>query len=1227
MAKFLPKEAPGATYEIARNATTTFVAEPNSFLHNVATRMAVEPVDDAGRIPSLLSPAYSFYIDLFPQLFAGGAALRPERQHAQKRARQAFRGIIALLALRNLLGLKIELRSFDQEDQAKGVRVGEYRQVFTDGYKGAPGFDNANAAGPWLRFSYLVLRSRALSPDGENRDVVEPLCGLSPYSLFYPAATRMAGCNNVFWYNPESGLWFDPTEDPPTWPSGGTRVARSVVEAIRGCLDGWLTRVLADGPEAVWNGFGMGAERAGALRAELESWLRELRSPKLPRSAAPAGLRVQTESLSLGVPGVGGHAVIPLLEQRAAWDAGAGSELHRIVTELPRVAGRILLSDQILHERTVRVCGCLMGDNAFAGALNNLPAEGEGFVLTHGVQTFYIPEPYVIVDKLFLDKIHLLADDSISENFFAMTTGGAEEKHWLFPFKPELLRYVDLKKLCSKGGGSVVKCTRSGGAGNDLIEVSVEVGDWRFIKTYAQDRRNNDMAGNALDLRIWPNYRFVASPRIPAVAADRVHYFRVRQRQEWGLVPAVIGRRSDGGEEVASFTAQPWDEGWPEQLNASAYRMGRCFAFPSTDAARLPGGQQVGGEWDPIGVSFDGRGLVLFELAQPRFGAGAQAPHWKIGIDFGTSNSCVARDINAPGVASDLNMVVFEMQTAALHQRPYYHESGSAEKAASVLDFPYRYTDENWLVNEPYFPSQLVTRLQLGQPPPYDSKFGMSGGLVFPRNLIDNQDIVMLLRDYPPARAPEDRPFSLIPRPKWENRMYRKTFLWHLYKMVVHHAGRHGAIITTAAFSFPRAFDQTMQQGYEDDLRQIFGAHGEIAQDAMDFMTESDAVQRWWLSMNHPDQHPVFFDVGGGTTDVLGLFQNRSIQASYELAAQYVNQYFTASPRLGSLLLQAIYDVVPLQQAGTPDGVQQRKRRKLLDELLAGLVPGRRTQEGYSEQAFFFMLGMLRENHYPSVVNKLHALQGDRQHSADRQAVMGFFLTLTLLYAGMVYQAGRLLRQNEIVSQVVGMRFIGNGSRFYRFLGNRANDFAKVLRGVFAAAYGATPEVTHDLTPEGKTYVAKGLIARLADVPHRAEVTGDIESSEYLMKLANAGDAEAPAATADNPYPDLRALLEALQRQLPGGQLNGAAVIPYCDANLAKQLTDLFPFMSVAVHGREVEHAEKLKKASHLADTLAQDNEGAAALVRQSAHAVEPIFITRLKCLLDQIRDKYAHSR
>ena len=109
-------------------------------------------------------------------------------------------------------------------------------------------------------------------------------------------------------------------------------------------------------------------------------------------------------------------------------------------------------------------------------------------------------------------------------------------------------------------------------------------------------------------------------------------------------------------------------------------------------------------------------------------------------------------------------------------------------------------------------------------------------------------------------------------------------------------------------------------------------------------------------------------------------------------------------------------------------------------------------------------------------------------------------------------------------------------------------------------------------------------------------------------------------------YPDLEVYLTALSNQLPGGKLDGSTVIPYCGRNIADELRPRFVNMITQVFGIELEHAHKLQQEWNESEELEAAQPSAAAALRESARAIEPVFITRLKCLLEKIREHYANQ-
>ena len=846
-------------------------------------------------------------------------------------------------------------------------------------------------------------------------------------------------------------------------------------------------------------------------------------------------------------------------------------------------------------------------------------------------------------NALFTNNIHLIADGPLSDNIFALKARiNDDDLWWLLPFKPELLTCLDLEAL-REPNSDVVKCVRSSGSGESFLEVTVTVGGIPFSRRYGWRSANRDMTGtNALDVRIWPSFRFLTAPKLPAVDRDRVHYMRVRQQAEWGLRPQIIARSVDDGAEsqpiLELFKAESWDPGWPDDLEPHAYRMASCYAFPATGARRSSDGKPMDGEWEPIGLSFEGRGICLFKLVEPFAPPHGQVTPLRIGVNVGTANTCVTSVIDVPGVESPAEEIHFVMQTLSLHLYPRYDRLDEmlareqfTEGAAAVLDFPYKYADDAHVTEQACFPTRWVTRLPEGAAP-LTAIFQMSNGLIFGRDLCDFKDIRQLLNGYPPAPIPDYRPFRVVSDILWANRSFRMPFFWHLYKMIVYHAAWNGARISSVTFSFPRPFTQDEVHNYRSQLCTIFHDHGQLPLADLTMMTESDAMLTQ-LTKSGDGEPSLVFDIGKNVTDLLGLFPQRRFQVSYKFAAGLVNQYFTSSPPLQHMFEEALWRVLPTEQPGTRQGDQQADRKKLLQDLFAGQGGPTQVPDSHLEQGFFSILGMLEDRQYPLFVNALQSLDEGEQNQARRKALCGFFYTLVLLYTGMVYQTGRLLRLHNIRASHIKVRLMGNGSRFYRFLSPQSGEFDEVLQRLLHAGYQSEPACTITLEPESKSLVAKGLLASRHG--ERAQVIQDPESHDHLLKWAHEVErleAEKEGVPPPGPeefeqllQPDLIPFLEALNRELPNGQCHASTVIPFCMTSLADEARRLFPGIIAAVFARELSKAKEFKVCWDKAQQLAKSRESAEGLDLESALTTEPVFMIRLKCLMEGIRRHYAN--
>ncbi len=836
---------------------------------------------------------------------------------------------------------------------------------------------------------------------------------------------------------------------------------------------------------------------------------------------------------------------------------------------------------------------------------------------------------------MLLDTIHLLAEMSLDPSFLALANG--TEDYWLLPLRREAITNLvvarDIDHLVQFGtAGELPGIELKPYGGQRGFEVICKLGGQEHRQVYAPASRHRATAGNTLDIRMWPNFLYLHEPLLPARPADRHYYFRIRQQEDWNLSPQVLVRLCGPAGEFLGLDYIVPDNtgaGWPDA--AEPFRLARFYSFPAEGAPMISGRAGMT-RYEPVGLYFEGWGLVLFRLP-PGEHPGGDPELWRIGVDFGTSNTSVAFRRLLVDAVSHPQPLLFDIQTVALHALPVYERLGlnadgnTIEGAAAIFDFPYRYADERLLTEQAHFPTQLVTRQKA---PPNKPNFRMAHGLIFPRNVVmDNADSRGLLKSYPPLPPQDSRVFRLLHDLKWVNRAYRPTFLWHLYKMVVLHAARNGARIAEAAFSFPRAFNQDEIRHFSDELRAIFKVHGGIRVEPQDIISESAAVQLWIQTQKaKATADQLVLDVGGGTTDFLGIIQGRpAFQASYSSAGGCVNQYFQSSQTLRRLLREAVYQAV-----GQPADNDNRLRdqRKFLDGLLEHLdqLPKEEQEkiEAYSEQAFFGLMSMLGEPHWPRVGEALRQPPEALENETDRRAIRGFFLTLALLYGGLAYQAARLMYQYGIMSTNLQHVFIGNGSRYCRLLGDDQGVTRPWMEEIFRCA-GPNPRVDikkPDVRFHGKAIVAQGLVSR-TDGLRAAPVLPDKPSLEWLTALA-AGDGRASRAKTALAE-EMSSFIRLMDRIFPSGQLGGTVALPYCEQSLETELEPLLAKVGKRSRPLEKAQGEKLRQAlDHARANEAAGAHGAAAEWLASAHATQPVFITRLRCLLDLVRDRYAGS-
>ena len=834
--------------------------------------------------------------------------------------------------------------------------------------------------------------------------------------------------------------------------------------------------------------------------------------------------------------------------------------------------------------------------------------------------------------KPLLETMHQIASDCpLADGVFGVCLRPGD--HWLMPLTPYGVEQVNWDRVLASAEGhelpGFLEVKQSGTVGNRVMEVDFRHNGAVWAGRYPTRSRDPELGGgNTLDVRVWPNFYFPVLPRLPIQDGDRIYYFRVRQREQWKLGrPRVLARLRDDAGIPIRCALLDLREGEEVPQDPEAFRQARFYWMP----ARY---DDSDGHAEPIGLYFEGRGLLLTHLHNLPFAGHRDGVLWRVGIDFGTSNTCVAWMPVGHTIAARPVREPLSIQTATMHSLPIYEKVNASnpgmetEGAAAIFDFPYRYADEDRLTERDHFPSQFVTRLK--EPPQGEPSFRFVHGLVFPRNgVLDNLDARELLDSYPPLPKKEFRVFRLIHDVKWKNRGYRRSFLWHLYKTLVFHAARKEARIKEVRISYPRAFTPDAIRAYREEVREIFEQHGGIEILDADFMSESVAVQHFFSGLP-PNADRLVLDVGGGTTDLTGLpVRAEAFQASYQVAARQINDYFSASPAFRESLKTTAYDVI-----GAPQSKRQERERRLLDDLLNELKGIQRSEfsedtseriASYSQGALFGLLGMLDDHQFSNVGCRLTD-PGKEWDEESQRALFGFFLTIVLLYAGLAYEAARLLRQHGRRALVLDLSFIGNGSRFLTLLDlpDRPGSFHGLIEQVVQAA-GPNPraKVTMRVSPEGKAYVAEGLVVATVDLPP-APVLPDLSAQSQFKALVSGQD---PSSAVTNN--ELSDFVRLVSRLLPNGRANTdglepSILIPGCPKELAGTLAPLATRATARARKLAMESAREWDHWQRQAATMTGINSDAENLHREAAHAVEPVFITCLRCLLDEVRDRYS---
>jgi len=1212
MSRFLP---PGGPYPVTPQKGD-FASGSSELLEQIGSAMEVKRAPTQGRIPSPVSRAYLFYANLFLRSL-GDADDRNDddaftasagRKDLQSEARRTLRGLLATFALRNVLGLNIGFRSVQLSEQA----ADDISQVLVPALKATPGGEHL-----WNPVQFYTLQTNGTT---------EVLAGRSPLTGIYPAATPPTRLTGVYWYEYQEGedgeastaRWYDPTST--TLDSDGQfKVKEATRHRVQQLMKAWLNHVLGTVTQSDLQtpGVGMEGRDAQRLLEELQKWRGELTNVTVPDSVNVTSASIATEP---------GHQPLPILN--AAVQAPAG----QIWGDLPIHDGRLIVTYEKVRSNTTRLYGRYFGNQGFESALQGLPRQGDNLGKALGLGENAIPVPYLYIDELFTPNLTLLttydeeeeARGGLSAEWDGLEVDfGDVTEYYLIPMRPKILEIMDPDTLLDNISAEL------SGDGQHYV-VRLRFGETTITKLYSTTGEGDHHLDEAIrrddfDLRLFPNYDLDAVRHLITGApedadhdevdhVDDVYYARLRLSPTWGFRKADPFMLENGTVQK-SIQDDKVEIGDEAQTRGNTRSTGTAVFYTITKK--------------PDGFFVPDRGFCRLELKDPRR-SGVASTDWSVGIDFGTSNTCVAVR-NANEENADPEILQLPVLTTTLLERPNYDAKFGHvfEGASGALDFFYNFSGEDEdLMSQRYFPTQLLTQQETVES---DDAFDIKNGLIYFDNIsLADPTLLSLIRGFPKVQKEVAQRFNLKQDIKWEKTDWLRVFMHHLRKQVVLTAAARNARVSDLHFSYPKSFDFSFQSRFEGDLDMVWG---DTVDGGLTMSSESEAARDYVVSGYN--QH-IIFDIGGGTTDIIAFHEQEPIfQTSFKLAAGQVNEYVLDAPAFREKFVEAI---------------EQRAKKTVLEDQINERLVDKFQQNASSQrdrdvilQLWLGLLQRITEVDDSDESKLLIRILNYLRTEADQQGVIqGFFLTNALLMGGLAYYTGQLLRvaaqggfdQAPFSLSQVTLTLTGNGSRLYNMLTETQYPFSEIMKRLFRAGAKQDEEdlmvdfdglFEYNDTPAPKVTVALGLLRNtrhsdMRDVPV-ANITaeegypapdGETEFDSSLVDFYQSVFNKETSFDPPREVPaNLRRFLDAMGEVMPYGKHGQFKVIPAAHGSWAEDL-------KTSVYERAV---PLIKNRGHDNARLAEDIEGMA---EEDRPALEPLFVAQLVGLMEAIREEYA---
>ena len=1214
MSRFLP---PGGPFP-PQPQNGDFTDGPPDLLEQIGSAMKVRRATTEGRIPSPVSRAYLFYANLFLRSLGDAddrqsdtdpdVAASKGRKELQNDARRTLRGLLATFALRDVLNLDIGFKSVRLSKQA----ADSINQVLVPALDATPGGQSL-----WNPVQFYTLRVNGTE---------EVLAGRSPLTGLYPSATPPSQLTGLYWYaqGEDGPQWYDPTSRTLD-EKGEFMIADRTLHRVRQYMRAWLDDVLPTLTQNALQKPGIEMEQRDAQRfmEELQAWRDELGSVDIPAEVDVTSSPIAT----------GGDTPLPFLSSTVQ------APVHQIWGDLPMHKGRLIVTREEVRSETTRLYGRHFGSARYEDVLDRLPREGKNLGKQLGLGEDAIPVSYLYIDELFTSNLTLLttydADTEdrggLSEEWTGLEVDfGGTTEYYLIPLDPKILEIMNPEELVRSLSAELA-------GDNQNYVVRLDFGGTTITKLYSTTGKGAHQVDaridrDEFDLRLFPNYDLDAvrhlitgdseqqsNPSREDLVDDTYHA-RLRLSPSWDF-RRTDPFRVDGNQVRTSIQDDAVEIGDESERGGTAKSTGKAVFYTISET--------------PDGFHVPKRGFCLLDLRDPRT-SGVTTTDWSVGIDFGTSNTCVAyRDANDQ--AADPEILRLPVMTTTLLGKPNYNARFGHvfEGASAVLDFFYNYTgDDDDLMSQPYFPTQLLTQQQTVES---DDIFDIKNGLIYFDNIgLAEPALLSLIEGFPQIQEEVPQRFSLKQDIKWEKTDWLRVFMHHLRKQIVLTAAARNARVQDLHFSYPKSFDFQFRNRFEGDLDMVWG---ETTDESLTLASESEAARDHVVGGFN--QH-IIFDIGGGTTDIIGFHEKEPIfQTSFKLAAGQVNDYVLDAPTFRNKFIEAI---------------EQRAKKKVIEGFKDTSVGGgseviekfqknasNTKEKGVVLQLWLGLLQRITDVDDSNDAKLLIRILNYLRTEADRQdAIQGFFLSNTLLLGGLAYYTGQLLDQaadggfgNEAFSlSQVTLTLTGNGSRLYNMLTNAEYPFADVMKQLFRAGAGKKEEdlnvefdglFTHNDEPAPKVTVALGLLqntrqGELRDVPvanvaaEEGFPTPDGETNFNTSLVDFYQSVVKKETTFDPPRevpPNLEGFLDALGDAMPFGKHGQFKVIPAAHRDWTEDLKE-------EVYTRAVPF---IKNRGHDNAILAEDIEGVA---EEDRPALEPLFIAQVVGMMEAIRQEYA---